>query len=65
MVDKVKPPSCLKGDGGGSLQHFSVSSIPIGTNRIYSISKLIKTWLGSGLNGFGTNDNKTSMSNIY
>ena len=47
--------------GGGGLQHFSVSPSPLVT---YWVLKLIGSWLGLGLGGFGTKGLGTGLDNI-
>ena len=46
--------------GCGGLQDFSVSPIPLGTNRVL---ELIGTWFGLGLVGFGTKGSGTGLDN--
>ena len=45
---------------GGGLQHFSVSPSPLVT---FWVSKLIGSWLGLGLGGFGTKGLGTGLDN--
>ena len=46
---------------GGGLQHFSVSPSPLVT---YWVLKLIGSWLGLGLGGFGTKGLGTGLDNF-
>ena len=47
---------------GGGLQHFSFSPSPLVT---FWVSKLIGSWLGLGLGGFGTKGLGTGLGNKY